>query len=579
METTPLLSSTHETENADIVLASNNYGIVEVSNTTTIPMKRKDSDKGKYDVKVDTFDYSDSESQDDSITGPNPFKDPVVAAYYTDVYEKSQYECRGVFDPELEWDEEEERQLIRKLDWKVTVTACILFVGLQVDRGNLGQAVADNLLDDLGLTTNEYNMGNSIFLLCFLLAELPSQLISKWMGPDIFIPTQMCLWSLVAVSQAAMTGKKSFYVTRGLIGALEGGFIADLVLWLSYFFKSKELSIRLSFFWTSLSGTQIMTSLLAFGILRMRGIFGLSGWRWLFMIEGAFTFCVGLFAYTAMVPSAVQSKSKFHPNGWFTDRETSILVNRVLRDDPSKGDMHNRQPLSLVMVWKSFCDYDLWPIYAIGLIAYIPINTIQPYMTLTMKSMGFSTFDVNLLNIPQYVLHIIVLLSITWLSEKFDERSYVCLLGPLVTAPFLAAIRWWPGSMVKPWPTWFLVSMVLGSPYIHAICVAWVSRNSNSIRSRTICSALYNMMVQLSNIGANNIYRQDDMPLYHRGNTQLFFISISLVPLLLSVKLYYVWRNKKKDEIWNAMTPQEQEYYVRHTTDEGNKRLDFRFDH
>lgn len=56
------------------------------------------------------------------------------------------------------------------------------------------------------------------------------------------------------------------------------------------FFTSKELPIRLSWFWTTLAVVQIGSSLLACGILKMRGLAGLEGWRWLFLIEGVITF-------------------------------------------------------------------------------------------------------------------------------------------------------------------------------------------------------------------------------------------------------------------------------------------------
>lgn len=87
------------------------------------------------------------------------------------------------------------------------------------------------------------------------------------------------------------------------------------------------------------------------------------------------------------------------------------------------------------------------------------------------------------------------------------------------------------------------------------------------------------MTVQSGNILASNIYREDDKPLYRRGNKILLAICSANILLFYLVKAFYIWRNKVKDAKWAALSEDEQRQYALNTTDEGMKRLDFRFAH
>ena len=68
----------------------------------------------------------------------------------------------------------------------------------------------------------------------------------------------------------------------------------------------------------------------------------------LFALEGTLTGLIGIISYFYLPPSPCQTSSRFRgKDGWFNEREEKIMVNRILRDDPSKGDMHNRYGMCL----------------------------------------------------------------------------------------------------------------------------------------------------------------------------------------------------------------------------------------
>ncbi|KAI0887485.1 MFS general substrate transporter [Annulohypoxylon maeteangense] len=517
--------------------------------------------------------------EDYGSTDDHVFSDPSVAEKWRGVYEKAKYENRHRFDPNFKWTAEEERRLVKKVDARIMVWAWLMFCALDMHRRNINRAISDNMLAEIGMNTNDYNYGQTIFLACFLAAELPSGLISKKLGADRWIPTIMVGWSITAMSQAFIHNRSSFYAIKALLGLLMGGFIPDIVLWLTYFYKSRELPLRLAWFWTALSTVNIVGSLLAAGILQMRGIHGWSGWRWLFLIEGLITTLIGIFSWGLMPPGPTQTKHWFRgKDGWFTDHEESILVNRLLRDDPSKGDMNNRQAVGPSLLFKAASDWEQWPLYLIGLTTYIPPSPPSNYLSYILRQLGFSVFNANLLAIPSQFLFAVNLLVVTWISRRVNERSIISSSSNIWIFPWILALVLLPAT-ASPWIRYALLTGLLSYPYCHAILVGWNAKNSNAVRTRAVSAALYNMFVQSGNIIATNIYRDDDKPLYRRGNKILLGVTVFNIALFYLVKVFYIWRNRVRDRRWNAMSTEEQENYVLTTKDEGMRRLDFRFAH
>lgn len=518
----------------------------------------------------------DIESSSGHSSNEHDFQNPEKAKFWMEEYEKANYESRHLIDPEMSWTPQEERRVVLKSDFHACLWAFVMFLALDIDRYNLSNAVSDNLLDDLGLSTNDYNLGVTLNLVCFLVAELPSQLVSKAVGADWFLPTQVTLWSIVAICQCAMKNKAGFLITRCLVGFFEGGFLPEQITWLSYFYTHEEFVTRSAWFYVANPLTQAFSGLLAAAIQTLDGRGGWPGWRYVFLIEGIITLFLGLCSFK-MPAGPANTRKWYRRKGWYTDREEKIMANRIVRDDPSKGTMSNRTGISVKMLGRALSDYDMWPLYITRFLTDIIAQPLSQYISLILRGMGFGSVHTNLLMVPYCVLQIITMLSQSYLATLFKNNGYALFFTPFWLLFPVVCMRYWPGFLNDHWGSYALMFVALGYPPSWPISISWSSGNSYSVARRTVSAAIMNMFSQAGALVGSNIFRASDKPRYAHGLEALIGISSVACVAVLFTRFYYVWRNRQRDKKWSVLTIEEQINYIKTTRDEGNKRLDFRF--
>ena len=191
---------------------------------------------------------------------------------------------------------------------------------------------------------------------------------------------------------------------------------------------------------------------------------------------------IGLASFFLMPQSPARTKSWWNPKGYFTEKEEKIIVNSgqprspeeigyrscltaflVIRDDPQKGGMYNRQGLSVGQIWKCAKDYDMWPLYALGLLFGLPKYPVDQYLTLSFRGLGFNVIETNLLSIPYIVGSSIMMLLITAVSELVNNRSFVSMAEDAWLLPCFVALLAL-ADPIDPWAYFAIATVLLSFP-------------------------------------------------------------------------------------------------------------------
>jgi MFS family permease len=221
---------------------------------------------------------------------------------------------------------------------------------LMIQSVNIGNARLYNLSEDLGLVGNQYQIAVSILFVTYLLFEVPSNLVLKRFTPSRWIAFLATAWGIVATLTGLVHSFGSLVACRLILGALEAGLFPGLNVYLTFFYTKSELAMRVGYLFVSAAIAGSLGGLLAYGIGHMQGIEGLSGWRWIMIIEGLPTFVLGIATFF-LLPNDPSSAY------FLTEDEKLLMVARTRRN---YGDTESAQHFSKADMLKAFKDWKVW---------------------------------------------------------------------------------------------------------------------------------------------------------------------------------------------------------------------------
>nr|WP_063014963.1 MFS transporter [Nocardia nova] len=176
---------------------------------------------------------------------------------------------------------------VRKVTIRLVPFLCLLYFVNYLDRVNVGFAGPSGMKTDLGMSETAFGFASGIFFLGYLVLEVPSNLALHRFGARRWIARIMLTWGIVATAMTFVPNETVLIVLRFLLGVAEAGFFPGILLYLTFWFPQRYRARIVALFMTAVPlstalGSTLSSLLIEYG----DNVFGLSGWRFMFLVQG-----------------------------------------------------------------------------------------------------------------------------------------------------------------------------------------------------------------------------------------------------------------------------------------------------
>ena len=340
--------------------------------------------------------------------------------------------------------------LYRKVNWRIIPLFIVCFLFAYLDRVNISFAKLQ-MQSDLGFSETVYGLGASLFFVGYFLFEVPSNILLHKIGARVWIARIMVTWGITSACMMFVQSEFWFYTLRFLIGVMEAGFVPGVLYFFTQWYPGNRRARVNAYFKSSICLCGIVGGPLAGFILgHFDGLYGMAGWKWLFLLEGLPSVLLGFVVLWLL-------SDKIEDAPWLSADEKQVLLARMASEP--KPESSSR----FADVWKQPTTYVMSAIY---LCLVMALTGLLFWMPQLIRSAGVAdTFDIGLLTMVPYLIAAVGNLLIGNSSDKRGERRWHMAGCALLTAAGYLLCAWFPGQ---------LLPLMVGMSMVMTGIIAWM---------------------------------------------------------------------------------------------------------
>lgn len=349
----------------------------------------------------------------------------------------------------MQSDDPLERRTTRKVLWRIIPLIFTLYVVSYIDRANIGYA-ALQMNHELALTSGAFGFAAGVFFIGYFLFEVPSNLALARFGARVWIARILISWGFVAAASAFVHSAIQLYLCRFLLGVAEAGFFPGIIIYLTYWFRAKDQAVSVALFTAAIPVSYLIGAPLSTWIMDNVAGLGLSGWRWMLLLEGIPAILGGVACYLLLT-------DKPEDAAWLTDEEKNWLAAELAEEQQQHPHVRT------LSTWHAICDPKvliLALIYFVYQAGSLGVGYWMPQI-IAGSSGHLSNFQIGLISIAPYAIATVAMVLWSVHSDRTGERQLHAALPLLAAAAALATT----GLTHSPVSGLLLISIALAGLY------------------------------------------------------------------------------------------------------------------